>query len=107
MHINHSLLETWRARLAQQQSSEMTVKAWCQTHGFPLDRYYYWKRRINNPADTSTAPKQWVRVALAPPAAQTTARITLHLGYAKIEVTDGFDPSLLRAVVAALEAPSC
>lgn len=123
----------WRQRFEEASASGMSTKAWCLAHGFSVHQYYYWKRRFqeldaiacvetlsNDPSarthsicnsapigSQSTKPG-WVRVAPSKTVSSPAARnLTIRISGAEIEVGLDFDPSLLRAVVAALGVQPC
>ena len=106
---NPQLAEEWRERLEDFAQSEMTVREWCEFNRVSLHQYYYWRRRLSQPsAKTATTPRwQTVEILdnLQPPTPK--ARLNLHIAGAAIEVSPGFDPALLRAVVSALATQPC
>lgn len=40
----------WTQNFRNQQDSGLTVKGWCEAHGFTVDRYYYWLRVVRKTA---------------------------------------------------------
>ena len=109
MTTREELAQEWRERLQDFAESEMTVQAWCRFNRVTIHQYYYWRRRLAA-ANTDQAVKgNWIAVpvvdTLAPPS--LPSGITLRIAGAEIEVTPGFDPSILRAVVQALAADPC
>ena len=101
----NDLSSLWRSRLEQCKSSGMTVKAWCETQGCSLNQYYYWKRRFSVSTANLATPSQWVQVNVVE--TDTTPAINLYIGQARIEVQQGFNPTLLQEVVAAIGRTSC
>lgn len=105
--IDSSLSEQWRQRLDDQAHSGLVVKEWCAAHDIPDHRYYYWRRRLAEPATCAPDDRvEWLSVPLAKPATPPSA-LTVRVGSAAIDIVPGFDAALLRAVVSALEAPQC
>src|SRR5882724_13679003 len=106
---NPELAQEWRERLEDYAQSEMTVQEWCDFNGVSTHQYYYWRRRLAGPAAKNGANPRWQSVDIvdSPPIPSAKASLNLHIAGAAIEVTPGFDPALLRAVVAALATPSC
>ena len=82
------------------RSSGLTMKDWCAANGFTLDQLKYWLYKSKKKSPTKPAPT-FLPVTVAPskPAASV---LWLHVGPARIEVTSGFEPLLLREVVEAL-----
>ena len=101
---NPELAQEWRERLEDFAISEMTVREWCDFNRVSQHQYYYWRRRLAQPSAKTAATPRWQTVEIldTPLASTAKARLNLHIAGAAIEVTSGFDPALLRAVVAAL-----
>ena len=97
-------LEEWRRRLESFVPGETRVREWCQREGVSEYQLHYWRRRVAaNPREGG-----WLCVDVVPaPAAMSGGGVSVHVGGASIQVQSGFDPAMLRAVVRALQAPSC
>jgi len=106
---NPQLVQEWRERLEDYAQSEMTVQEWCDYNGVSKHQYFYWRRRLAAPTPKTAAIGGWqtVNIVDTPPIPSAISGIRLHIAGAAIEVVAGFDPALLRAVVAALATPSC
>jgi hypothetical protein len=103
------LSSLWRERFERFAADKQNIGAWCEAQGVAVHQFYYWRRRLATAPQTSDNAGAWCVVDFvetAPPAA-STAGITLHIGSASIDLQVGFDPSLLRAVVQALETNPC
>ena len=108
---NETMLAEWRERFDDYSRSGLSVSSWCAAHDIPLHRFYYWRRRLS---EISTVPKakkgvaevDWLPLAVGSATAASTS-LPVRVGLAVIDVALGFDPSLLRATVAALESPRC
>ena len=87
----------WQERLADQEGSGLSGLAWCRREGVSYAAFLRWRRRLVE--QSAAAPLTLVRVSAA-----ATAPLVVRVGAARIEVTEGFDPVLLRRVVAALGA---
>jgi hypothetical protein len=59
--------------------------------------------------NASAKAQPWLAVDVfgSPQAVATSGGVSVRIGSAVIELQPGFDPSVLRAVVSALEAPRC
>ena len=91
-----SLIAAWHSRKSGQSRS-----AFCQEHGIGLWVLRYWLRRPSTPS----APG-FVEITTAP----LSHVLEVVVGDALVQVRRGFDPALLRSVVAALavgESASC
>ncbi len=117
MTIREELAQEWRHRLKDFAVSEMTVQQWCDFNRVSLYQYYYWRRRLlpaktqpaANKADHNVSHGRFVAVGTlhAPALPPTQGGVTIRIAGATIDVATGFDPRLLRAVVAALGTDPC
>ena len=104
--VRSALQEEWQSRLESFTQEGKTVKAWCSEHGIPEHQFHYWRRRLaemSTPAATPNVGGGWMAVVPESPPGGMTVRV----GGATIEVRPGFDGTLLRAVVRALESGPC
>jgi transposase len=98
-----ALEKLWRDRLDRFHNSGLSVRAFCARERLPESAFYFWKRQLAardaqaQPAQPAFVP---VRVLAAPPS--SPLEVVLAAGRI-IRVPPGFDPALLRAVLAALE----
>jgi hypothetical protein len=91
----------WRARVHAWEASDLSVVAFARRHGLSASALRYWTSRRKRPA----APQFLRLVAKAPtttPAPAAPPPLVIEVGRARVLVTSGFDPSLLRDVVRAL-----
>ena len=100
---NESLLALWRERLIEFSRSGLGVSAWCASHEIPVHRYYYWRRRLSDlQLPSSGCGVNWLSLPVLGDAPPAGAGLSVRVGAASIDVAPGFDPVLLRDVVAAL-----
>jgi hypothetical protein len=108
MTAREALAQEWRDRLEDFAQSEMTVQQWCDFNALPVHQYHYWRRRLAAPKTEHSHHPTWMALSVVETQPLPTAPgLTLRIAGAEIEVTPGFDPSLLRAVVGALATTSC
>ena len=108
MTAREALAQEWRDRLEDFALSEMTVQQWCDFNALPVHQYYYWRRRLANPKTDHNDNPTWMVLSVVEPAPlPTLPGLTLHIAGAQMQITPGFDPALLRAVVGALATPAC
>jgi hypothetical protein len=108
MTAREALAQEWRDRLEDFAQSEMTVQQWCDFNALPIHQYHYWRRRLATKKTDHHDNSTWMALSVIEPALLSTpAPLTLHIAGAQIQITSGFDPELLRAVVGALATPSC
>jgi hypothetical protein len=102
------LAQEWRERLEDFAQANTTVAEWCYFNHVSVPQYYYWKRRLAVEQPQATQQPEFLPVEVvetAPPTAATG--VTVRIAGAAIELTPGFDPATLRAVVVALSALPC
>jgi transposase-like protein len=101
------LLELWRERVAAAQQSGTTAKRWCEQNGISRNLFYYWKHQLSR-VQNDVPKADWLPAIVNE---QLIKRgqdsITLRVAGAVIEVSSGFNPTLLRAVVLALGSEQC
>ena len=92
----------WRRIVDQQRASGLSVAAFCRQHGVDAASLYVWKRRLTYAA----GPPEFVeaKIATEPAVRQDAGRIEVCLrGGRRLRVGRGFDPHLLKDVIAVLE----
>jgi transposase-like protein len=97
-------VDEWRQIIDGQQSSGLTITAYCRDRGIKDSAFYAWKRRLRSPAKSnrSSAP---VFVEVKPPKASAPNAIEVCLsGERRLLVRRGFDPELLMDLVRTLQA---
>lgn len=105
-------MEQWTQLVQDQQSSGMSVKAWCQQSQIKETSYYYWLKRIRQQA----CSQEMVATQLEPDGPVTFAKLPINLGKsnrspavvinlpsASIEVMAGAAPETIEAVLLAMK----
>ena len=97
----------WRKRLARWKASSLKVRDFCQQEGVTPTAFAHWRKEIaaRDARRAEAAEPLFVPVHITPPPADTLD-VVLR-GGRMVRVPPGFDPVHLRAVIAALEEPSC
>jgi hypothetical protein len=97
----------WRMRLARWKASGLPAREFCAREGVTPTAFAHWRKEIRNHdvRAVATSAPAFVPVHVTPGAAPTI-ELTLP-GGSVVRIPPGFDPAHLRAVVAALEGPSC
>jgi hypothetical protein len=85
----------WREHLERQAQSGKTVRAYCAEAGLKPWQFWYWRKALAPQA----ADGGFVQLA-----AESATGVTLVIGGCRLGIERGFDPALLREVVAALRA---
>jgi hypothetical protein len=103
------LAELWRKRLDDCAKSGRSVVDWCGYNHVTVPQYYYWKRRLAVASSQPTKKQEFlpVEVVETAPVCAAATGVTVRIAGAAIELTPGFDPATLRAVVVALSALPC
>jgi hypothetical protein len=103
------LAELWRKRLDDCAKSGRSVVDWCGYNHVTVPQYYYWKRHLAVEPPQPTQKQEFlpVEVVETAPISAATTGVTVRIAGAAIELTPGFDPATLRAVVVALSAIPC
>jgi hypothetical protein len=100
----HQGAEEWRQIIDGQQTSGLTVAAYCQERGITQGSFYTWKRRLRSPAKPIRLPKP-AFVEVKPPSLSASGAIEIFLhGDRRLLVRRGFDRDLLIELVRALES---
>jgi hypothetical protein len=109
----------WRRLIESQAASGLSVKRFCVDHGVAGASFFAWRRNLAGgyarPGEGSacTRPASFIEVSRSRDEPHAAATIELELREERREGTavtrvlllrPGFDPALLRAVLAALEA---
>lgn len=100
-----ALVEAW-------QASGLSGAAYCRQQGMRPQRLHYWRERLGYPikvvaearrttVSSSSVASGFVEMVVGPPA---TTDVDIVVGGARIRIQPGFDPDLLRAVVATLSS---
>jgi hypothetical protein len=94
--------QEWAQRLARFGSSGMTVLDFCSAEGVVQQSFYYWRRKLADPAALPAAP-DFLPVRLAP---VPTVELVLP-GGATLRLSPGCDPAFVRSLVDALAGAPC
>ncbi|MHB9038090.1 MAG: IS66 family insertion sequence element accessory protein TnpA [Armatimonadota bacterium] len=100
-----------QARVTDYLASGLTRLAWCERNGFREDQLRYWLRKARETGYIDKTGRSWACVELEEDAdpvisgemigvAACDARVMMRVGAVTIEVCPGFEPSLLREVLA-------
>jgi transposase len=93
--------EAWRARIAAQKQSGVSVKQFCAQQGLTEQSFYYWRKRLQAPASMRFAlVEAEPRRGLAEHAA---LELVLTTGE-RLRISAGVDARTLQQVLEALRA---
>jgi hypothetical protein len=93
----------WKQQIEQWQQSGLTQAEYCRRNNLKHHQLVYWKKRyLNTQSDVSFAAVQLEELLDIPtPADQASLTVVIDKQF-KVEVTEGFDPQLLRQLIVAL-----
>lgn len=110
-------LQEWARLIADCQSSNMTVAAWCEANKLSTKTYYYRLRKVrehtlehvpalseNLPAQTEDKPVAFKQLQVASPIYESHPAATVHFANATVEISAGIDQKTMEAVLLALKA---
>ncbi len=97
----------WKQQIEQWQQTGLTQAEYCRRNNLKHHQLVYWKKRyLKTETDVSFVPvnlQDLLDIPAPPDRASLTVVIDNHF---KVEITDGFDPGLLRKVIVALRGLS-
>jgi hypothetical protein len=93
----------WKQQIEQWQQTGLTQAEYCRRNNLKHHQLVYWKKRyLKTQSDVSFAAIQ-LEDLLDIPAPADQASLTVVIDNSlKVEVTEGFDPQLLRQLIVAL-----
>jgi hypothetical protein len=97
-----ALRNEWKERIADYQSSDMTIKEWCQKHNLNYSQFNYWIRKfrvVETPIKTTT---HWLPIDISDQVIESESSIFIRVGGVAVEVKPHFNPELLLQVVRTL-----
>jgi hypothetical protein len=99
---NENREEYWRGQLTDHESAGLSVKHFCEQRGISEQSFYSWRKRLRSPAPTRFA---LVETGVGRPTVPVESGLELVLTTGEcLRIGAGFDPSVLRRVLAALRA---
>jgi hypothetical protein len=103
-----ALERLWRKQLARWKASGLNARKFCDREGVTPTALAHWRKEIaaRDARRAEAAEPLFAPVHVMPPAAAEPLEVALGNGRT-VRVPPGFDPAHLRAVVSALEGPTC
>ena len=86
----------WPAKLADWRRSGLSIAAWCRNNAVSYHTFLYWRKRLDD-----RRPDTGTFLQLCPPA--DPEPIALECNGVFVHVPAGFDPGLLRDILALLK----
>lgn len=105
-------LRQWAKIIQDCQTSNLTVKAWCNQNNINIKSYYYWLRKIRLKACQSTEfqtpalKHEIVPLQFNPQLCSSSIHpaVTIHLGTASIDIAEGTSQAMIEAVLRSLQS---
>lgn len=95
--------QQWEARVAEFKASRQSTTAWCVAHDLNIHQLRYWIRKFNTVNEPTVKETQWLSVEVGEFNTICNPKaLTIRVGKVTIEVSPGFDPTLLSDVVRTL-----
>ncbi len=119
MSSKEQRIEHWTRLIGDQQSSGLSMAAWCRTQTIPFSTFDYWRRQIfpvPSAKNVARSPKnhpspEWLSVSLSggPSVISASGNSTpdmlcLRVGKVSVDVVPGFNSTLLADVLCVLES---
>jgi transposase len=95
--------QVWVERLARFGTAEQSIATFCAAEGVSVNSFFYWKRRLADPAVVSDAEPCFLPVRVTPPA---PVEIVLPNG-ATLRLAPGCDLAFVRRLIDALAGAPC
>jgi transposase-like protein len=99
----------WRRLIAEQKESGQSAAAFCRTRGLREALFYYWKKQLQEVAQSQFVEVQVAKadLSLGPSRAALGSTIEVRLGNSRsLMVAPEFNAAHLRALLAVLESES-
>lgn len=93
----------WESQVAAFKASDLSAVAWCAAHDVKVNQLYYWIRKFKSEEEPAVKQTEWVSVEVGELNANRQPKtVNIRVGKATVEVSSGFDASLLSDVIRTL-----
>ena len=93
-------LQQWAERIAECQTSSMTVVAWCEANNINIKSYYYWLKKLRETVAETASPRL---VHLEAPVPQSEGILRIQIGQADLRLPVNTDAEAVAAILRALQ----
>ncbi len=93
--------QMWTQRVEAFLAGGQSTTEWCAQHDINPNQLRYWLRKLRDQEKEGTSP-QWLSVAIDSGGQSPEGALRVRVGPAAIEVAAGYDPRLLKELVATL-----
>lgn len=93
----------WESQVAAFKASDQSTSAWCAAHDVKVNQLYYWISKFKSENKPAVKQTQWLSMEVGGlNTSRQTRVLNIKVGKATIEVSPGFDASLLSDVIRTL-----
>ena len=90
----------WQAKIALYKASGKNQSMWCRENGVNLRNFNRWYNKLRRETSSTPTIQGWVPIQIAERSQEPS--LTLEIGKVRLDVQEGFNPSLLAEVVKVL-----
>src|SRR5690606_42149241 len=95
--------QKWASQVASFKASDLSAAAWCAAHDVKAHQLYYWINKFISEDEPAVKETQWLSMEVGGlDTSHQTEVLNIKVGKATIEVSPGFNPSLLSEVIRTL-----
>ena len=99
--------DIWKERVADYRTSNLNAGKWCEKNNFSRATLCYWVTKFNKEKmnkDDHQQTNDFVKFTIQDLAHNPKETITINFNKLSINVSEGFDPAMLREVLDAIGA---
>ena len=96
--------EKWAEVVKRQESSGLSVAAYCRQEGIKTWKFFAWRRRVRD-RDESTG--EFVPMSFREESAGVASGVAVVVGGVRLELSAGFDEAELRRALRIVESSVC
>ncbi len=100
---NSKLRSLWEQRIIEQKNSGKSIREWCRDNSLKENRFYCWRRKLQEEAPASKEPQKWLPLEIGETKSSSNSAITITIGVAKIEVPQNFNQDQLSQIIQVLK----
>ena len=95
--------QKWESQVAAFKASDQSALSWCADHDVKAHQLYYWISKFKSEDEPTVKQTQWLPMEIGElDTNHLTGVLNIKVGKATIEVSPGFDASLLTDVIRTL-----
>ena len=97
----------WEAHIQDYKKSGLSKAAWCQKQNLPVQRLYYWLRKLSPQMEDQSKNERahWISMNVPVIEDEIHATIRIHMKEATVELDVPFTPQVLLHVMQTVKEP--